>query len=83
MIANEVNENCCQNNKCYCFKNGIECNEDSCGCTHEICKNPLRHYFDEDKVHQWRRERLVELNTPPKKASPRRKSKTPSPPKVV
>lgn len=81
MIGGVINENCCDNNKCYCVKHGIECNEDSCGCHNDTCKNPQRHYFDEEKVHKWRRERLVEINTPPKK--PSRKSKTPSPPKVM
>ena len=51
----------CNTNKCICYRNEIECNEDSCGCTSEACKNPKRHEFNDERVGQFRQQRLKEL----------------------
>ena len=67
--------NCCETNKCICFKNGIQCNEDSCWCVSDTCSNPnSRHSFDEERVHKWRAQRLSELNKPSKASILRRRS---------
>eukprot|EP01117_Protostelium_nocturnum_P012897 TRINITY_DN4775_c0_g1_i1.p1 TRINITY_DN4775_c0_g1~~TRINITY_DN4775_c0_g1_i1.p1 ORF type:complete len:558 (-),score=238.18 TRINITY_DN4775_c0_g1_i1:23-1696(-) len=53
----------CKDNKCVCIRYGIECNEDSCGCTHEACKNPKRHTFDLEGMEKFIKSRLVILNS--------------------
>jgi len=61
----------CNTAKCICIKNQIECNEDSCGCTANSCKNPLRHSYNEKKVQDFRKEKLKRLNNSPTKNSPK------------
>jgi hypothetical protein len=64
----------CETNKCICYKNGLECHEDSCGCTDEMCKNPKRHVFDQDKVDNFRKLKLLTENNSPKRTVLRRRS---------
>merc|ERR1711991_675882 len=55
-----TNANSCGTSKCICFKEGLACNDDSCRCTHESCMNPSRYNFDQDKVDNYRKKRILE-----------------------
>jgi len=43
--------------RCSCFQNGIPCNENTCGCSYDICKNDHQH-VNREQINQWR-ERYV------------------------
>ena len=52
----------CGTRFCSCFKNGITCGEETCTCDHVECKNPLKYYFDQEKVERYRKKRIEEEN---------------------
>lgn len=59
---------CCQNKKCTCFKNNLECHEDTCDCIYQnVCKNPKQYTFNFEKVNQYRKKKLQKLNYSSKK----------------
>ncbi|KNC76075.1 hypothetical protein SARC_11413, partial [Sphaeroforma arctica JP610] len=40
----------CSGPKCLCRANGIGCHEGACGCTHDLCQNPVYRYVYEQEL---------------------------------
>ena len=53
----------CDTKQCMCYKNEIECNESSCGCNNQLCKNPFqKHAMDDDMVNKFRKQTIKKAN---------------------
>lgn len=50
----------CGTSRCICFKEDLACNDDSCRCTCANCVNPKRYNFDQDRIDNYRRRRILE-----------------------
>ncbi len=50
----------CGTSRCLCFKEELPCNDDSCRCTCDNCINPKRYTFDETRVNNYRRTKILE-----------------------
>jgi len=49
----------CGTRRCLCVREGLSCNDDSCRCTDINCNNHLRYNFDQSRVDQYRRQKIM------------------------
>jgi len=52
--------NSCGTSKCFCFKEGLPCLDDTCKCTCATCINPARCNFDQKRIDNYRKLRILE-----------------------
>jgi len=65
----------CNTKKCQCLKQGIECNESSCGCQSGSCGNSRVETMEQDLLDEFRKKKIHEANQEGKKLPVKRKLK--------
>eukprot|EP01091_Cochliopodium_minus_P015541 TRINITY_DN5565_c0_g1_i2.p1 TRINITY_DN5565_c0_g1~~TRINITY_DN5565_c0_g1_i2.p1 ORF type:complete len:243 (-),score=60.96 TRINITY_DN5565_c0_g1_i2:186-914(-) len=59
--CSQTSRNLCGTKYCFCFKNGLECDVDSCFCDSDCCKNK-RNLFDQKSVDKFRKSKIAQAN---------------------
>jgi len=65
----------CSTKKCQCVKQGIECNESSCGCQSDTCGNSRAETMEQNMLDKFRKKKIQEANREGMKLPVKRKLK--------
>jgi len=51
----------CKTETCHCFKNELQCDSSACNCETELCSNPQKLVWDQDRVDDYRKKSIEQF----------------------